>query len=136
MTVTIYGSPCESFRKAKEWFEKHSIPYVERNIFKNPLTVHELQEVLSLTSEGTDEIIATRSKVYKDLELDFEDLSLMELLNLVEQHPGLLRNPIIIDNKKMVIGYNEDDIRKFLPRKIRKHQWLKLYTQQLSMVDG
>lgn len=134
MTVTIYGSPCESFRKTKEWFEKHKIPFIERNIFKNPLTVHELQEVLALTVEGTDEIIATRSNIYKDLKLDFDNLSLLELLNLIEKHPGLLRNPIMIDNKKLVIGYNEDDIRKFLPRKIRKLQWLQF--QQLSMVDG
>lgn len=134
MTVTIYGSPCESFRKTKEWFEKHKIPFIERNIFKNPLTVHELQEVLALTVEGTDEIVATRSNIYKDLKLDFDNLSLLELLNLIEKHPGLLRNPIIIDNQKLVIGYNEDDIRKFLPRKMRKLQWLQF--QQLSMVDG
>ncbi|WP_458414753.1 transcriptional regulator Spx [Schinkia sp. CFF1] len=136
MTATIYGSPSESFRKTKDWFVKHKIPYKERNIFKNPLTVHELQEVLALTAEGTDEIVAKRSNIYKELNLDFDNLSLLELLSFIEKHPGLLRNPIIIDNKKMVIGYNEDDIRKFLPRKVRKRQWLQFHMERLSMVDG
>jgi len=136
MTVTIYGSPCESVRKAKEWFDKHKIPYVERNIFKNPLTVTELQKVLALTAEGTDEIIATRSKIYKDLDLDFDSQSLQELLHLIETHPGLLRNPIIIDNQRLVVGYNEDEISQFLPRKIRKRNWLQFHMKHAFLLEN
>ncbi|PXA61306.1 ArsC/Spx/MgsR family protein, partial [Staphylococcus pseudintermedius] len=27
-----------------------------------------------------------------------------------------LRRPIILDNKRLQVGYNEDEIRRFLPR--------------------
>ncbi|MFE7152668.1 ArsC/Spx/MgsR family protein, partial [Heyndrickxia sporothermodurans] len=31
----------------------------------------------------------------------------------------MLRRPIILDEKRLQVGYNEDEIRKFLPRRIR-----------------
>lgn len=136
MTVTMYGSPCESTRKAKDWFRKHEIPFVERNIFSNPLTVHELQKILELTVEGTDEIIAKRSNLFKELNLDVESLTLHELLTIIENHPGLLRSPIVMDEQRLMVGYNESEIRKFLPRKIRKRQWLKLQMDSIAFAKG
>ena len=35
---------------------------------------------------------------------------------------GLLRRPIILDDKRLQVGYNEDEIRRFLPRKVRTFQ--------------
>ena len=49
------------------------------------------------------------------------------LIRLIEQNPSLLRGPIIIDNKRMQIGFNEDEIRAFLPRSYRKQE-LKIAT--------
>ncbi len=43
-----------------------------------------------------------------------------ELLNLIEQYPSLLRRPIIIDDKRMQIGFNEDETVYFFPRSYRK----------------
>lgn len=75
---------------------------------------------LSLTKNGTEDIISTRSKVYQKLAIDLDDLKLEELLALIEQYPNLLKRPIIVDGDKLQVGYNEDDIRKFVPRNIRK----------------
>lgn len=136
MAVTMYGSPCESTRKTKEWFREHEIPFVERNIYNNPLTVQELRKILELTVEGTDEIIAKRSNLFKELKLDIDSLTLDELLGIIQQHPGLLRNPIVIDGQRLMVGYNESEIRKFLPRKVRKRQWLKLKMDPLAFAKG
>ncbi|MGJ9459125.1 transcriptional regulator Spx [Oceanobacillus sp. CF4.6] len=136
MSVTIYGSACSSTRKAKQWFSRNDINYVERNVMKDELTVQELQSILRMTVEGTDEIISTRSKVYKDLNLDIESLPLQELLELIKEHPRLLRSPIIVDAKRLQVGYHEEDIRQFLPRKTREYQWLQWRTNHLSLADG
>lgn len=85
MTVTLYGTPCSSTRKAKDWLDNHGISFVERNILRQPLTIGELHSILRMTLEGTDEIIATRSKVYKDLNMDLDSLPLKELLNIIQQ---------------------------------------------------
>lgn len=89
----------------------------------SPLTRKELQHILSLTENGTDDIISTRSKnFFKKLNIDVESISVSELLHLIEQYPSLLRRPIIIDAKRMQIGFNEDEIRAFLPRSYRKQE--------------
>lgn len=118
--VTLYTSPsCTSCRKAKAWLEENNIPYVERNIFAEPLTVDEIKAILRMTEDGTDEIISTRSKTFQKLGIDLETLPLQDLFQLIIDNPGLLRRPIIIDEKRLQVGYNEDEIRRFLPRKVR-----------------
>lgn len=126
MTVTLYTSPsCTSCRKAKAWLEQHDIPYKERNIFSEPLTISEIKEILRMTEDGTDEIISTRSKVFQKLNVDVESLPLQKLYELIQEHPGLLRRPIILDEKRLQVGFNEDEIRRFLPRKVRAYQLME-----------
>ncbi|KAF0427010.1 transcriptional regulator Spx [Pediococcus acidilactici] len=119
--VNLYTSPsCTSCRKAKAWLEEHGIEYKERNIFSEPLSAAEIKQVLQLTENGTEEIVSRRSKVFQELDVDLDDLSLKQLIDLIEKNPGLLRRPILVDDKRLQVGYNEDEIRRFLPRKVRQ----------------
>jgi regulatory protein spx len=121
--VTLYTSPsCTSCRKAKSWLEEHEIPYTERNIFSEPLTMEEIKEILRMTEDGTDEIISTRSKTFQKLDVNLDAMPLQDLFRLIKDNPGLLRRPIIIDEKRLQVGYNEDEIRRFLPRRVRTFQ--------------
>ena len=42
-----------------------------------------------------------------------------ELEQLIIENPSILRRPIIIDDNKIQVGYNDDDIRVFIPRELR-----------------
>ena len=118
--VKLYTSPsCTSCRKARAWLEEHNIAYVERNIFQEPLSRDEINEILRMTEDGTEEIISTRSKAFQELHIDLNEISLNELFDLIQENPGLLRRPIIMDEKRLQVGYNEDEIRRFLPREVR-----------------
>ncbi|WP_419887821.1 transcriptional regulator SpxA [Neobacillus niacini] len=118
--VTLFTTPsCGSCRKAKAWFEKHQIDYIERNIIAEPLTIDEIKSILRLTEEGTDEIISTTSKVFQELNVDIESLPLNALYNLITNNPKMLRRPIMLDEKRLQVGYNEDEITRFLPRRLR-----------------
>jgi regulatory protein spx len=132
----INGTSSLSTKKAKEWFVKNKIPYVERNVAKDPITLSELQKILRMTVDGTDEIIAKRSKVYKELNVNLDELPLTELLELFQQNPGLLKTPIIMDEKRLQVGYNEAEIRQFIPRKTRKKQWLNWRLNNFRFVEG
>ena len=79
--LTLYTSPsCTSCRKARAWLQEHEIPYVERNIFSEPLNIDELKAILQMTEDGTEEI------------------------------------------KRLQVGFNEDEIRRFLPRDVRQYE--------------
>jgi regulatory protein spx len=125
--VTLYTTPsCASCRKAKAWFEEHQIDYIERNIISNPLTVDEIKSILRLAEEGTSEIISTNSKAFQELNVNIESLPLNELYKLIMEHPKMVRRPIILDEKRLQVGYNEDEIRSFLPRRIRNYLYTEL----------
>lgn len=118
--VTLYTSPsCTSCRKARAWLEENNIPYTERNIFSEPLSLIEIKEILKMTEEGTEEIISTRSKAFQEMNVELDDLPLNNLFEIIQENPGLLRRPIILDDKRLQVGYNEDEIRRFLPREVR-----------------
>ncbi|MCH4123549.1 MAG: transcriptional regulator SpxA [Levilactobacillus sp.] len=120
MTVTLYTSPsCTSCRKARLWFEEHGIAYREQNIFSEPLTIDEIKSILRLTEDGTEEIVSKRSRVYQELTVDLDDLPLRDLFTLIQTHPGILRRPIMVDDKRLQVGFNEEEIRRFLPRQVR-----------------
>lgn len=119
--VLLYTSPSStSCRKARAWLKEHNIPFKERNIFSEPLSMADIKNILRMTENGTEDIISKRSKAYQNLDVDLDELPLKDLYKLLEKTPGLLRRPIIMDDKRLQVGYNEDEIRHFLPRKIRK----------------
>ncbi|MBP2099263.1 transcriptional regulator SpxA [Enterococcus rivorum] len=119
--LTLFTSPsCTSCRKARAWLQEHEISFKERNIFSEPLNISELKAILRMTEDGTEEIISTRSKVFQKLNMDLDELPLQDLLELVKENPGLLRRPIMIDAKRLQVGFNEDEIRRFLPRDVRQ----------------
>ena len=118
--VNLYTTPsCTSCRKAKAWLEEHHIDYIERNILSNPLTVDEIKSILRLTEDGTDEIISTKSKTFQELNVNIESFPLNELYKLIMSNPQMLRSPIIQDEKRLQVGYNNEEIRRFLPRSFR-----------------
>ncbi len=119
--ITIYTTPsCSSCRKAKKWFDDHRIDYREKNIFNIKLTRDDIVMMLRNTDNGFDDIISTRSKVFQEQNLDIEDMSMSELTGFIISNPSVLRRPIIIEAKKMQVGYNEDEIRTFIPRRLRE----------------
>ena len=128
--ITLYSSAsCTSCRKAKSWLEEHDIPFTEKNVFTEKITDEELKAILQLTENGTKELISQRSQAFRELDIDIEDMSLGNVLKLIQRHPGIMRRPILVDDKRLLVGYNEEDIRCFLPRDIRKLELLKLHDQ-------
>lgn len=119
--IQLYVVPgCLSCRKARTWLEENEIDYEEYNLFSDPPSVLALKTMLQMTEEGTTELISVRSKSFQELEIDLNDLSISHFFELIQTNPGLLRRPIIMDTKRLVVGYNEDNIRAFLPREVRK----------------
>ena len=135
--VTLFLSPsCTSCRKARAWLTNHEVAFDEHNIITSPLTHNELMKILSYTENGTEDIISTRSKVFQKLNIDVDDLTIKELIQLISEYPNLLRRPIIMDNKRMQIGFNEDEIRAFLPRDYRKQELRQALKLRVTMTKG
>ncbi|MDR0199165.1 MAG: Spx/MgsR family RNA polymerase-binding regulatory protein [Streptococcaceae bacterium] len=124
--IFIYTVPsCSSCKKAEEWLRAHDLDYKEINLLTDDIKPEEIKKILSLTEEGTEEIISKRSKAYARLNINFDNVSVNHLIDIIEENRTLLRRPLILDDKRLQVGYNEDDIRKFLPRSYRKVKMAK-----------
>ncbi|MZJ92947.1 Spx/MgsR family RNA polymerase-binding regulatory protein [Collinsella aerofaciens] len=125
-------SSCHSSRVARQWLEAHGIEFKEKNFSVDSPTVHDPKRILSLTEHGVDDIISARSKDYPEIAPKLPEMPLNEALKLLCDHPKLLRRPIIISDSKIQVGFNEDDIRQFIPRPVRRLKFNAL----LSRLDG
>lgn len=135
--IKVYTSPsCTSCRKARAWLQTNQLEFEEKNIFVNPLLEEEIKEILAATEGGVEDIISTRSKIYEKLCLDFNELTLKQMIVLFKEYPSLIRRPILIDEKRILIGFNEDEIRSFVPRKIRCVERNLIYLQNYSTLKS
>jgi len=120
--ITLYtSSSCSSCRKAKKWLDENHIPYKEKNIIGIRLTRDDIINMLKYSENGFEDIISTRSKVFKDNQLDTDEMRFGELADFIIDNPTILKRPIIINDKIMQTGYNEDEIRAFIPRQFRNN---------------
>lgn len=118
--IKIYTiSSCTSCKKAKTWLNAHKLPYKEQNLGKEPISKEEILAILSKTENGVESIISSKNRYAKALNYNIDELSLNEVIDLIQENPRILKSPILIDNKRLQVGYKEDDIRAFLPRAIR-----------------
>ena len=118
--IKIYTiSSCTSCKKAKAWLNAHQLPYKAQNLGKEPLTREEILAILTKTENGIESIVSSKNRYAKALDCNLDELSLSEVIDLIQENPRILKSPILIDEKRLQVGYKEDDIRAFLPRSIR-----------------
>lgn len=114
--VLFYTSPgCASCRKAKRWLEDNHINFVEKNIFSNLLSEAEIKYLLSRCEHGTDDIISTRSKAYITLKENIDEMSITQLTRFIQRNPSVLKRPIMLSERNMVVGYDDDEITAMVP---------------------
>ena len=118
--INIYTiSSCTSCKKAKAWLNAHQLPYKEQILGKEPLTREEILAILTKTENSIESIVSSKNRYAKALDCNVDELSLSEVIDLIQENPRILKSPILIDEKRLQVGYKEDDIRAFLPRSIR-----------------
>ena len=75
--IKLYTSPsCSSCRKVKKYFNKYNIAYIEKNIFTTPLTRDDIFKMLYNSEGGFEDIISTRSNIYKERGHEIENMKL------------------------------------------------------------
>lgn len=118
--IKIYTvSSCTSCKKAKNWLNAHQLSYNEHNLGKEAITKEEILNILTKTENGIASIVSSKNRYAKSLDFDIEELSMNEVIDLITSNPRILKSPILIDEKRLQVGYKEDDIRAFLPRSVR-----------------
>lgn len=107
-------------KEAEHWLYAHKVKFVEVDVLKERVSTEEILRIVSLTEHGVEEIIATETRAYTRLNLNFNDLKLEDFMELLEENTTLLKVPLMLDEKQLQIGFDEDKMQRFLEKPSKK----------------
>ena len=112
--IVIYTSPgCASCRKVKNYLKENKLEYKEKNIFKTLLNEKEIKYLISRTENGTEDLISKRSRIFRENNFNIDGMTIDELCKFVVNNPSVLKRPIIIDDRTLQVGFDEEEIEVF-----------------------
>ena len=78
----------------------------ERDLGKQPLSEEELDRLIG--SRPYLEFLNTKNELYRSMKMKEKPPSRQEALRLMAKEPNLIRRPIVIRGKRLVIGFDAD----------------------------
>ena len=84
--------------------ERMNLDIEARDFFKDPLTESELKKIIKMTGKKPFELLRKRDKIYKEMDLEENKKTDLELIKLMVKNPGLILRPIIILKNKALVG--------------------------------
>lgn len=108
-------------KRTKDYLTKNKVAFVTIHVCEETFTREEFNKILHLTDDVYT-IISERSKIYKDYRdsgLDFDDLTLGEVYDMIAKNPTMLKCPIVFNEKenRLVVGKNMELLRRIVPTK-------------------
>jgi arsenate reductase len=109
--VKIYlYARCTSCRKAEGLLDELGVNAERRDYFKQRFNREGIVGLLDRIGKRPGDILSTRSTPYRTLDLASKELTDGELIDLMIEHPQLLRRPLIVRGSEATVGFNRDAI--------------------------
>lgn len=108
--IFIEYPKCSTCKKAKKWLEENNIEFTSRNIITQTPTAQELNEWIKNSGQDIKKWFNTSGLKYKELNLK-EKLSTMsneEKIQLLASDGMLIKRPLLISDKGILIGFKEE----------------------------
>lgn len=114
MSYKIYHNPrCSKSRQTLQILKDNGIePQIIEYLKESPST-EELTEVLSYLELNATDIIRKGESIYKE-NYKGKDLSNEEWIKVLVDHPKLIERPIVIKNKKAILGRPPENVLKLI----------------------
>jgi arsenate reductase-like glutaredoxin family protein len=77
----------------------------ERELNASPMTAVELDALIG--SRDHKDFLNTRNELYREQNMKANPPSRAEALKLMSQHPNLIRRPILVVGKELLLGFDE-----------------------------
>ena len=105
---------CSTCKKAKKWLETNNIEFEDRHIVEQVPTLEELKKWIDLSKVDLKNWFNASEVKYKELKLK-EKLPTMsdnEKIKLLASDGMLIKRPLLISDKGILIGFKEDEWKK------------------------
>ncbi len=114
MTITVFGIPnCDTVRKARKWLEQQQFTFAFHDIRKQPVATATIEAWLEHL--GTEKVINKRSTSWRELTPEQQQLaSTQQVVELLQQHPTLMKRPLLASAKGYSVGFNVNEWEQLL----------------------
>lgn len=102
---------CNKMRDTFKLLEELDVPYNFIDVKKTPLTLEDLQEFAAMI--GVDGLVNTKGTTYRKLSDEQKALDGLELLKLVVENQSMIKRPLLINERSIMVGFDEDAIKSF-----------------------
>ena len=112
--ITLYGIPnCDTIKKTRRWLDQHQLAYQFVDYREQPLSKEQLLDAIS--ELGYDKVLNSRSTTYRQLPTsDKEQLDASKALQLLQQHPTLIKRPLLHSPQGYQVGFSEAAYQRLL----------------------
>ena len=113
-TLFIHYPKCSTCQKAKKWLEANKVSFEERHIVEDNPTEAELKVWIKNSGLEVKKWFNTSGLKYKELELKdkLPTMSDEEKIKLLATDGMLVKRPVLITEKTVLIGFNEQEWEK------------------------
>lgn len=105
---------CSSCRNAEALLKERGATVKKREFFKDRMSSAEIAALFARIGTTPKEMLATRSRPYRELKLAERTLSDDEIVALMAEHPALIRRPVIVVGDRGLAGFNRSSIERLL----------------------
>ncbi len=99
-----HKSTCITCRKTITEMERMHTDIEKRDFFKEPFSETELKKIIKMTGKKPKDLLRKRDKMYKELDLDNNKRTDIQIIKLMTKYPGLIMRPIIVKKDKASAG--------------------------------
>lgn len=112
--LLIWYPKCSTCQKAKKWLQENKIDFEERHIVEETPTGKELEKWIKQSKLETKKFFNTSGLKYKELNLKekLPNLSEKEKIELLQSNGMLIKRPLFITDKEVLIGFKEKEWRE------------------------
>lgn len=118
MINIYYSLNSTSSKKAINWFKSIGINIYVKKI--KQIEREDILHILYLSDNGFKGILKRGTSINSELMSFIEEMETRKAIEFIIEHTELLKVPIIFDEKKLMIGFHAEEIRKFIPKLHRK----------------
>jgi arsenate reductase (glutaredoxin) len=111
--VIYHNKRCSKSRKALEIIHDKNITPQVVEYMHQPLDEKKLKELIKMLGIAPEDIVRKKEQLYKE-HFKGHKLTSANWLKILSKHPELMERPIIVKNKKAIIGRDTDKLIDFL----------------------
>lgn len=109
-----YYKKCSTCVKAKKFLKDKNIVFQEIDFTNENIELETLKTIIDKFGFDINKLFNTSGKLYRELNIKekIKTLTLQEKFSYLCENSMLVKRPILIDEKTLIVGFKEDEYKK------------------------